>query len=89
MRKTIFAAAIAVALYAGDAGAQSAPAGVKTVNGALTDSSGKPLYTYDMDTMVGMSHCVGRCATYWPPLTAPAVVMPFDVPAGWVGSLTV
>ena len=76
MRKTLFAAAVAMALCAGGASAQSMPAGVQTANGALADASGKPLYTYDMDTMVGMSHCEGRCATYWPPLSAPADAKP-------------
>ena len=72
MRKMIFAAALAVALSAG-AIAQAAemmPAGVKMANGAMTDAAGKPLYTYDNDTMVGMSHCTGRCETAWPPLKA-------------------
>ena len=46
------------------------PAGVKIVDGALADASGKPLYTWDIDTMVGMSHCEGDCAAMWPPLKA-------------------
>jgi predicted lipoprotein with Yx(FWY)xxD motif len=73
MRKPMFAsAALALTLCAGLAAAQSMPAGVQTQGGALADASGKPLYTYDMDTMKGMSHCNDRCATYWPPLPAPA-----------------
>ena len=71
MVRTIFAAAaLAAALCAGAASAQPMPAGVGVANGALADSSGKALYTFDMDTMVGMSHCNDRCATYWPPLAA-------------------
>jgi predicted lipoprotein with Yx(FWY)xxD motif len=72
MRKSMFAAALALAFSAGMACAQPAPAGVRTLNGALADAAGKPLYTYDMDTMKGMSHCNDRCAIYWPPLPVPA-----------------
>lgn len=75
MRSTLFAAAaLAVALTAAapSAFAQTMPAGVKMTNGALTDAAGKPLYTWDMDTMKGMSHCEGRCAAAWPPAVAPA-----------------
>ena len=74
MRKIWFAATtVAVALLTsgtivGAANAQTAPAGVHTVNGALADASGKPLYTFKWDTMVGMSHCDGPCAKAWPPL---------------------
>lgn len=48
------------------------PTGLKTVEGAMADAAGKPLYTYDKDTMVGMSHCTDRCAVAWPPFMAPA-----------------
>ncbi len=67
-------AAFALALTAGGlAFAQGPlPAGVKMANGAMADKDGKALYTYDMDTMKGMSHCEGRCAQAWPPLVAPA-----------------
>jgi predicted lipoprotein with Yx(FWY)xxD motif len=74
MRKMIFAAALALTLAAGalSAQAQSMPGGVKMANGAMADSAGKPLYTFDNDTMKGMSHCTGRCETAWPPLKAAA-----------------
>ena len=73
MRRSIFTAtALVIALTATAASAQKLPPGVKMANGAMADASGKALYTYDMDTMKGMSHCEGRCATAWPPLVAPA-----------------
>jgi predicted lipoprotein with Yx(FWY)xxD motif len=34
----------------------------------LTDSAGKALYMFAVDTAT-KSHCVGACLTYWPPLT--------------------
>jgi predicted lipoprotein with Yx(FWY)xxD motif len=72
MRKMIFTAALALTLAGGalTAQAQSMPAGVKMANGAMADPSGKPLYTFDNDTMKGMSHCTGRCEAAWPPLKA-------------------
>jgi len=73
MRKTIIALAlIGAAFSAGLAQAEiaPAPAGIHAVNGALADASGLPLYTFDWDTMKGMSHCVGQCARDWPPLKA-------------------
>jgi predicted lipoprotein with Yx(FWY)xxD motif len=78
MRKMMFAAALALALSTGamSAQAQMMPSGVKMANGAMTDASGKPLYTYDNDTMVGMSHCNGRCIAAWPPLLADASAKP-------------
>lgn len=33
----------------------------------LVDPRGRTLYLFEKDTM-GASACVGRCATYWPPL---------------------
>ncbi len=75
MRNAFIAAAFAAVLATGGlaasgAGAQSAPAGVHVMHGALADASGKPLYTFKWDTMVGMSHCDGPCAAAWPPLLA-------------------
>jgi predicted lipoprotein with Yx(FWY)xxD motif len=75
MRKLTIAAAFAVMLSIsgpciGVANAQSMPAGVHVANGALADATGKPLYTFKWDTMVGMSHCDGPCAKAWPPLIA-------------------
>lgn len=54
------------------AGASPTPEGVTVHAGVLTDPGGLPLYTFDFDTMVGMSHCVGVCATTWRPFTAAA-----------------
>lgn len=72
MRKQMITAAfVALTLSAGIALAQAMPAEVKMTDGGLTDASGKALYTYDNDTMKGMSHCVGACAAAWPPLVAP------------------
>jgi len=56
----------AVAAYA----APDLPGGVKREGGALTTASGQPLYTFDWDTMKGMSHCLGECLTTRRPLTA-------------------
>lgn len=52
------------------------PAGVTSANGAFADTAGKPLYIWDNDTMVGMSHCEDDCAKMWPPLKAPAGAKP-------------
>jgi predicted lipoprotein with Yx(FWY)xxD motif len=81
MRGSIFViAAFATALSAGLANAQpavqAAPAGIHTANGALADAKGNPLYTFDWDTMKGMSHCVGQCARDWPPLKAEPKAVP-------------
>jgi predicted lipoprotein with Yx(FWY)xxD motif len=71
MRKTtLVGLALAAALTASAAFAQDLPAGVKRSDGVLTDPAGKPLYTFVMDTMKGMSHCTGPCATAWPPFVA-------------------
>ncbi len=56
--------------------APQVPAGVKIANGAFADATGKPLYTWDIDTMVGMSHCESDCAQMWPPLKAPKGAKP-------------
>ena len=89
MRKSLITAAIlALALSGVAALAQSPapkaaatattalPAGVKMMDGHLASTAGRPLYTYDDDTMRGMSHCVGGCARQWPPLIAPADATP-------------
>ncbi len=39
-------------------------------DGVLVDPAGLPLYTFDYDTMVGMSHCGGECAVTWRPFKA-------------------
>lgn len=78
MRKMMFTAVLALTLATSGmaAAAETMPTGIKMANGAMTDASGKPLYTYDNDTMVGMSHCTGRCETAWPPLKADAAAKP-------------
>lgn len=48
-----------------------AQAPTKTMGGALTDSAGMTLYTFDKDSD-GKSVCNGNCAKNWPPLTAAA-----------------
>jgi predicted lipoprotein with Yx(FWY)xxD motif len=58
------------------AGAEILPPGVQRVDGHLADAAGRALYTFDHDTMAGMSHCVGSCAQAWPPLAAPADAKP-------------
>ena len=59
-----------------DASGSARPDGVTVVNGHLAEAAGKPLYTYDFDTMVGMSHCIGSCAATWIPFAAPAGARP-------------
>jgi predicted lipoprotein with Yx(FWY)xxD motif len=59
------------------AGGGRLPQEVKRLpDGALADAAGKPLYTWDIDTMVGMSHCETDCAAMWPPLKAPKTAKP-------------
>lgn len=54
------------------------PAGVQRLaDGGLGDAKGLPLYTFNYDTMVGMSHCEDDCARMWPPLAAPKAAKPF------------
>lgn len=57
------------------------PKGVQRLaDGGLGTAGGLPLYTFNYDTMVGMSHCEEDCARMWPPLLAPKGAKPF---AGW------
>jgi predicted lipoprotein with Yx(FWY)xxD motif len=52
--------------------------GTKSVSGvsnALVDSSGKVLYTNDMDTGSKIA-CTGQCLTEWVPLAAPSSGQP-------------
>jgi predicted lipoprotein with Yx(FWY)xxD motif len=44
---------------------------VSGINNALVDSSGKVLYTNDMDTGSKIA-CTGQCLTEWVPLAAPS-----------------
>jgi predicted lipoprotein with Yx(FWY)xxD motif len=46
------------------------PLSVEVRDGVLTAPTGLPLYTFDFDTMVGMSHCVDACASTWRPFKA-------------------
>ena len=76
------AAAVLVAACGGSGGASSsssapassgsAAATVRTAKGPvgtyLTDASGRALYLWLADRD-GKSHCSGRCAKFWPPLT--------------------
>ena len=76
-----------VTLAAADAAGAAMPAAATTggklpqgvqrlADGTLADAAGKPLYTWDIDTMVGMSHCETDCAAMWPPLKAPKNAKP-------------
>ena len=75
MRSTFAAVAIMAVLgLAGCASMGSAGAPpTKVVEGALTNSAGMTLYTFDKDAAgSGKSTCNGPCATNWPPLLAAA-----------------
>jgi len=76
---TLVAAASAPAAAApGPTPSERLPKGVQRVaDGGLADATGKPLYTFDFDTMVGMSHCEDDCARMWPPLIAAKGAQPF------------
>jgi predicted lipoprotein with Yx(FWY)xxD motif len=77
MKTSIFIAAAGAVLLANAAiSAPAMPAGVKIADGAFADATGKPLYIWDIDTMVGMSHCETDCAAMWPPLKAPKNAKP-------------
>jgi predicted lipoprotein with Yx(FWY)xxD motif/uncharacterized protein YcnI len=53
-------------------GAERLPQSVqRQADGTLADAKGLALYTFNFDTMVGMSHCEDDCAKMWPPLAAP------------------
>ncbi len=66
------ASAADAAAPAATTGGGKLPQGVQRLaDGTLADAAGKPLYTWDIDTMVGMSHCETDCAAMWPPLAAP------------------
>ena len=69
-------AALSICPAPASADPAAAPAGVHAANGSLVDATGLPLYTFDWDTMKGMSHCIGQCARDWPPLVAPAGAQP-------------
>jgi len=73
----LIVAAVALALGATAALAQSAPVktGDSTKGKVLTDGSGMTLYTFDKDAG-GKSACNGPCAANWPPLMAAANAKP-------------
>ncbi len=54
------------------------------VGKVLTDSQGKTLYTFKVDTG-GKSACNESCATLWPPLTTTAATLP-EKPSGVTGN---
>jgi predicted lipoprotein with Yx(FWY)xxD motif len=56
------------------------PAPAVTLAAAASTAQGRPLYIFNVDTMVGMSHCEGDCAKMWPPLLAPEGAKSLD---GW------
>ncbi|WP_430418207.1 COG4315 family predicted lipoprotein [Phenylobacterium sp.] len=68
----IILSAAATGLLATSALAAGPPSGVKAGADGYVAASGLPLYTWDNDTMVGMSHCFADCAKAWPPLIASA-----------------
>jgi predicted lipoprotein with Yx(FWY)xxD motif/uncharacterized protein YcnI len=49
----------------------------RSADGSFADAKGLPLYTFNFDTMVGMSHCEDDCAKMWPPLAAPKAAKAF------------
>ena len=59
------------------AAAVKTPKGIQALADGFADATGRPLYTFDFDTMVGMSHCEGDCAKMWPPLIAAKDAKPF------------
>jgi len=71
----LVAGAAAVALAACSSSAMTSQQAGMTQETALgkvlVDSKGMTVYTYDKDAP-GESHCYGLCATFWPPVTAPA-----------------
>ncbi len=53
------------------------PDGLRRVDGALATADGRPLYTFEWDTMKGMSHCLGACLATRRPLEAKPGSKPF------------
>lgn len=75
---TLAAAGVAPAAATPMATDEKLPKGLQRLaDGGLADAKGLPLYTFNYDTMVGMSHCEEDCAKMWPPLIAPKDVKPF------------
>jgi predicted lipoprotein with Yx(FWY)xxD motif len=75
---TLAASGAAPASTAAPAAGERLPTGVqRQADGTLADAAGKALYTFNFDTMVGMSHCEDDCAKMWPPLAAPKAAKAF------------
>jgi predicted lipoprotein with Yx(FWY)xxD motif len=74
---TLAAGASAPAAAPPPAGGRLPPGVQRLADGGLSDAAGGPLYTFDYDTMVGMSHCEDDCARMWPALKAAAGAKPF------------
>ena len=71
----LLVAAVSFAAPLSSAIAADAPA--KLVNGALVDSKGMTLYSFDKDVIgSGKSSCNGPCAALWPPAVAAASDQP-------------
>jgi predicted lipoprotein with Yx(FWY)xxD motif len=68
--RLLLTAAAAIALLATSAHAQMMMGGAKMTADGLTDSAGKPLYTFARDMTPGKSACNGPCASAWPPFMA-------------------
>ena len=69
--KTTLAAILMVALLGACASMGGAPMAAKFEGGALVNSAGMTLYTFDKDAAgSGKSTCNGPCAVNWPPLRA-------------------
>lgn len=65
MKKTSFFAAAVLSMFV--AGAVQAQPVMR--DGALTDATGRTVYTFDKDE-AGKSNCSGGCLTLWPAFTA-------------------
>ncbi|HEX3367501.1 DUF1775 domain-containing protein [Phenylobacterium sp.] len=75
---TLMLTAASEAVATAPAAGERLPNGVQRLaDGGLADAAGRPLYTFDFDTMVGMSHCDDECARMWPPLAAAKGEQPF------------
>lgn len=75
---TLMLAATDEAAATASAASERLPGGVQRLaDGGLADTAGRPLYTFNFDTMVGMSHCEEDCARMWPPLAAAKGAQPF------------
>ena len=72
MTRTVFVLSAVIALAAGYAAAQTAPASVMEMTDMLMDQKGMTLYTFDNDKEANKSSCNGNCANVWPPLKAQA-----------------